>query len=238
MSALHTREDRKRAEEALRERAQLLNLTHDTIFVRDINDVITFWNRGAEELYGWESEQAVGKVTHQLMQTIFPARLEVINAELLRTGRWEGELVHTKRDGTQVAVASRWALQRDEQGNPTAILETNNDITQRKQAETALRESEQRIPLSVRSSTGVSNWEEDFSQVKAAIDDLKSRGIGDFHQYFAAHPEFVEQAISMVKIVDVNDVTVKFCAARARMSCWHPCTRYSCLRRKRSLWES
>jgi PAS domain S-box-containing protein len=135
VSALRTREDRKRAAEALRERAQLLDLTHDTIFVRDMNDVITFWNRGAEELYGWESEQAVGKVSHQLTQTIFPARLEGINAELLRTGRWDGELIHTKRDGTQVPVASRWALQRDEQGNPTAILETNNDITERKRAE-------------------------------------------------------------------------------------------------------
>jgi PAS domain S-box-containing protein len=135
VSALRTREDRRRADEALHERAQLLDLTHDTIFVRDMHDVITFWNRGAEELYGWKSEQAVGKVSHQLTQTIFPARLEEINAELLRTGRWEGELVHTKRDGTQVAVASRWALQRDEQGIPTAILETNNDITERKRAE-------------------------------------------------------------------------------------------------------
>jgi PAS domain S-box-containing protein len=80
VSALRARKDQKRAEEALRERAELLDLTHDTIFVRDMNDVITFWNRGAEELYGWKSEQAVGKVTHQLMQTIFPARLEGINA--------------------------------------------------------------------------------------------------------------------------------------------------------------
>ena len=135
VSALRTREDRKRTEKALRERAQLLDLTHDTIFVRDMSDVITFWNRGAEELYGWKSEQAVGKVSHQLTQTIFAARLEEINAELFRTGRWEGELIHTKRDGTQVTVASRWALQRDEQGNPIAILETNNDITERKRAE-------------------------------------------------------------------------------------------------------
>jgi PAS domain S-box-containing protein len=135
VSALRTREDRKRTEKALRERAQLLDLTHDTIFVRDMSDVITFWNRGAEELYGWKSEQAVGKVCHQLTETLFPARLEEINAELFRTGRWEGELIHTKRDGTQVTVASRWALQRDEQGNPIAILETNNDITERKRAE-------------------------------------------------------------------------------------------------------
>jgi PAS domain S-box-containing protein len=135
VKALRTLEERKRADRALREQAKLLDLTHDTIFVRSMNDVITFWNRGAEELYGWKIEQAVGKVSHQLTRTIFPARLDEINAELLRTGRWDGELVHTKRDGTQVVVASRWALQRDQQGNPIAILETNNDITERKRAE-------------------------------------------------------------------------------------------------------
>src|SRR5499433_2690259 len=125
--------------EALREQARLLDLTHDTIFVRDMNDVITYWNRGAEKLYGWTIEEAVGKVTHQLLQTIFPAPLERINEELLRTDRWEGELVHTKRDGTQVTVASRWSLQRDDHGRSGAILETNNDINERKQAEEARR---------------------------------------------------------------------------------------------------
>jgi two-component system, LuxR family, sensor kinase FixL len=135
-------EDRKQAEEALREQASLLNLTHDTVFVRNMNDVITYWNRGAEELYGWTRDEAVGKVTHQLTQTIFPAPLAEINTELLRTGRWEGELVHTKRDGTPVVVASRWALQRDEQGRPAAILETNNDSTERKRAEDALRKAQ------------------------------------------------------------------------------------------------
>jgi PAS domain S-box-containing protein len=128
--------------EVLREQAGLLNLTHDTVFVRDMNDVITYWNRGAEERYGWTSEEAVGKVFHRLMQTIFPVALKVINSALLRTGCWEGEVVHTKRDGTQVIVASRWSLQRDEQGRPLATLETNNDITERKRAEDALRQSE------------------------------------------------------------------------------------------------
>jgi two-component system, LuxR family, sensor kinase FixL len=135
-------EDRKRAEEALREQASLLDLTHDTVFVRDMHDVITYWNRGAEELYGWTRDEAVGKVTHQLTQTIFPTPLAEINAELLRMGRWEGELIHTKRDGTQVVVASRWSLQRDEQGRPSAILETNNDITERQRAEDALRKAQ------------------------------------------------------------------------------------------------
>jgi PAS domain S-box-containing protein len=123
------------SEETLREQASLLDLTHDTIFVRDMHDSITYWNRGAEDRYGWVRDEAVGKVSHELMQTIFPSPLKEINAELLRSGRWEGELLHTKRDGTQVVVASRWALQRNEQGSPISILETNNDITERRRAE-------------------------------------------------------------------------------------------------------
>jgi PAS domain S-box-containing protein len=125
---------------SLRVRANLLDLTHDTVFRRGMDDVITYWNRGAEELYGWTAEEVVGKVTtHQLLRTVFPAPLDEINAELRRTGRWEGELIHSKADGTQVVVASRWSLQRDERQRPLAVLETNNDITERKQAEDALR---------------------------------------------------------------------------------------------------
>ncbi|MDB6042465.1 MAG: hypothetical protein JWM63_1016, partial [Gammaproteobacteria bacterium] len=127
--------ERSQAEDALREQAALLDLTRDTVFVRDVNDVITFWNRGAEELYGWTREEAIGRVSHDLMQTVFPAPLEYITAELLRDGRWEGELIHTRRDGAKAVVASRWSLQRDNQGRPAATLETNNDITARKQVE-------------------------------------------------------------------------------------------------------
>jgi PAS domain S-box-containing protein len=136
--------ERERSEGVLWEKASLLNLTHDTVFVRDMTDVITYWNRGAEERYGWSSEEAVGRVTHELTQTSFPAPLQEINAELLKTGRWEGELIHTRRDGRTVTVASRWALQRNESGNPVAILETNNDITERRQAEDARLRSEEK----------------------------------------------------------------------------------------------
>jgi PAS domain S-box-containing protein len=144
---------RRRVEEILRERANLLDLTHDTVFVRDMNDVITYWNRGAEELYGWTSEEALGQVTHQLTRTIFPEPLDQINAKLLRTGHWEGELIHTKRDGTRVVVATRWSLQRDEQGRPCAILETNNDVTERKEAEEALRRSRDEFEIKVKERT-------------------------------------------------------------------------------------
>jgi PAS domain S-box-containing protein len=208
-------EDLKRAEDVLRGHAQLLDLTHDTVFVRDMRDAITYWNRGAEMLYGWSRDEAVGRISHQLTQTIFPAPLAEINEELLRTGRWEGELVHSKRDGTRVVVASRWSLQRDELGRAAAILETNNDVTERKRAETELRESEGRY-RHIFQSAGVSIWEEDFSRVKAAIDDLKARGVTDFREYLATHPDFIQQAISLVNIIDVNDTTLTLLQARSK----------------------
>jgi PAS domain S-box-containing protein len=121
------------------QQASLLNLTHDTIFVRDMQDKITYWNRGAQELYGWSPGEAIGRHAHQLLQTVFPTPADVILAELLSTERWEGELGKTKADGTPVMVASRWSLRRDERGQPAAILETNNDITERKRREEEIR---------------------------------------------------------------------------------------------------
>jgi PAS domain S-box-containing protein len=121
------------------QQASLLNLTHDTIFVRDMSDVITYWNRGAQELYGWTAEEAIGKRAHELLRSVFPAPIEEIHAELLRSGRWDGELEKTRADGSQVVVASRWSLRRDEQGHPAAVLETNNDVTERKRRDKEIR---------------------------------------------------------------------------------------------------
>jgi PAS domain S-box-containing protein len=121
------------------QQASLLNLTHDTIFVRDMSDVITYWNQGAQELYGWTAAEAVGKHAHELLRSVFPAPSEEIRAELLRSGRWDGELQKSRSDGTQVIVASRWSLRRDEQGRPVAILETNNDISDRERREREIR---------------------------------------------------------------------------------------------------
>ena len=128
------------AHSVLREQASLLDLTHDAIFVRSMDDVITYWNRAAEELYGWSRDEAIGNVSHKLLQTVFPVSPEQITAELVQAGRWEGDLVHAKRDGTLLTVSSRWSLQRNEHGQPAAVLETNTDITERKRAQAELEE--------------------------------------------------------------------------------------------------
>ncbi len=125
-----------------RAQSQLLDLTQDAIFVRGDGDVITYWNHGAQALYGWTRHEAVGKIAHDLLRTDFPAPLADITHDLLASGRWEGELVHTSRTGERIIVSSRWSLQRDEAGRPVATLETNTDVTDRRHAEERLRDIE------------------------------------------------------------------------------------------------
>jgi PAS domain S-box-containing protein len=137
--------ERKRNEQALAERAQLLDLSSDAIFVRDLADRIIYWNRSASELYGYSREEAMGRVTHELLQTTFPEPLERINERFHRDKRWSGELIHRHKDGTLVVVLSRWTLDMDSRGNRKCVLETNNDITRLKQNEKALLESGERL---------------------------------------------------------------------------------------------
>src|SRR5262249_27369556 len=135
---------RRAAEAELRKQAELLSLSHEALLVREPDGRISFWNRGAEETYGWTAEEALGKRAHGLLQTVFPAPFAEIETILREQGRWNGELVQVRRDGARIVVASRWSQQRDERGRPAAALETNTEVTARKRAEEALRESEER----------------------------------------------------------------------------------------------
>jgi PAS domain S-box-containing protein len=136
---------RKRAEESLAEQARLLQLTNDAILIRDSSDHITYWNRGASQVYGYSSDEALGRVSHELLRTKFPMPLEQIKEHLRNEDRWTGELTHLRKDGSKVVVMSRWALDTDKNGIPESILETNNDITAQKQSEEALRESQDQL---------------------------------------------------------------------------------------------
>jgi PAS domain S-box-containing protein len=125
----------KQTERRLAEQARLLDLTNDAVIVRDYQDRIVYWNRGAEQMYGFSAKEALGKITHKLLRTVHRGSYESIRKDLERDNHWSGELIHTRKDGKTIAVFSRWSLDRDARGRPASILETNSDITARKRAE-------------------------------------------------------------------------------------------------------
>ncbi|MEZ2276790.1 MAG: PAS domain S-box protein [Microcoleus sp.] len=179
---------RKRTEQVMQQNLQMLDLASDALIIRELDGTINYWNQGAERMYGFTKQEALGKCTHTLFTTIFPQPLETILAQLEDREYWEGELIHTTNYHTKITVFSRWNLQRDEQGKPKAILETNNDITGRKQAEI----ENQRLRSIVESSSdfiGMATMEgEPFYLNSAGIklvglnspEELKTKNTGEF----------------------------------------------------------
>src|SRR6185295_2428238 len=128
-----------RQEKALSSQGRLLDMSKDSIFMRDEQDRIIYWNHGAELLYGWGREEAIGKISHELFKTEFATSLEEVRSTLNRDGCWLGELVHITQEGRRITVDSHWSQERDPDGKLGAVLEINTDITERKRAEGALR---------------------------------------------------------------------------------------------------
>lgn len=133
--------ERKLVEEEGQKNARLLDLANDTIIVCNIEGDITYWNRGAEKLYGWTRGEVIGRNLGDLLQAEFVMPPEAVQEILFREDYWEGEIVHTRKDGGKVTVLSRWTLQRDHRDIPISYSEINRDITELKRKERELRES-------------------------------------------------------------------------------------------------
>ncbi len=129
----------KRRTAQLGRQAALLDLARDAIIVRTIDGKIGFWSSGAEATYGFTREEAFGKTIDTLLRTEFPLPLEEIMDIVQRERRWEGELIHTRKDGQQIIALGRWSLREGAAGGPPEILEINRDISERKQTEQLLR---------------------------------------------------------------------------------------------------
>jgi PAS domain S-box-containing protein len=136
-----TRELRER-DAGFARQAELLDLVQNAIVVRDLEARISFWNAGAEKMYGWTRASALGKTTHDLLHTSLPEPVEGVAARLVREGKWTGEVVQTSRDGTLITVESQWTLRRAGNGEPYEIIEVNTDITGQKQTHEHLRQAE------------------------------------------------------------------------------------------------
>lgn len=127
--------ERKRAEQKIQQQAALLNVATDAILVRDWSNKILFWNKGAERLYGWTAEEALGKNALELLYKEALPQLQDIQNTVSECGSWQGELHQVTKDGKDIIVESRWTLVRDDQDKPKSILVVNTDITEKKQLE-------------------------------------------------------------------------------------------------------
>ncbi|HET6556158.1 MAG TPA: PAS domain S-box protein [Prolixibacteraceae bacterium] len=202
--------EREQAAEKNLAQVALLNSVHDAIMVRNVDDRIIYWNKGAERKYGWNFEEVSGNIAQDQLKTEFPIPLSEIKAQVAEKGIWEGELIHSRKDGNKIVMNSRWIAHKDQKGHFSGILEINRDITNQKQIEKELRLLNERISTATRSAQ-VGIWDWDIGNNHLVWDDqmytLYAIRKKDFPEAFEAwlnglHPEdresinrIVQQAI-------------------------------------------
>jgi PAS domain S-box-containing protein len=139
--------ERKKAEDAIRRQASLIDLSPDAIMVRELEGAITFWSQGAERLYGWTMSEAVGQPSHILLKTRSSEPLSNIISQIKISERWSGELYQKAKDGRDIIVQSGWLAEKDEKGGIKSILESNLDITERKMIEERLKTAQRFVTI-------------------------------------------------------------------------------------------
>ncbi len=137
---LRLRKEKEQADELMRKQASLIDLSPDAIIIKKPDGTITFWSAGAQKLYGWTNSQAVGKYTHTLLDTKCPESSDDVLRELKETGKWAGELQHRTKDGQIRIVQSYWLATLNETGEIAEIMESNVDVTDRKEMQNKLEE--------------------------------------------------------------------------------------------------
>ncbi|MBX4920469.1 PAS domain-containing protein (plasmid) [Rhizobium bangladeshense] len=196
----------------LEEQARILELSHDTVIIRNSRDIIVYWNDGAEKLYGWSRDAAIGCTCGELLQCRFPA--QEIAAALENEGQWSGEVVRTRRDGTRLVLASRWLRRRDPDGRFIGTIESSADLTERRRADEQLRASERKY-RTIFDAAGFATWESDWSEtMRIALDSVPDgQQLGP---WLESHPEITHQAIAAAVIRDANPAAVDLFEADAR----------------------
>jgi PAS domain S-box-containing protein len=189
--------ERNRVEEMLRQHASLLDIA--PVLVRDMQDRIVFWSSGLAKLYNFTREEAEGRVSHDLLKTKFPEPLPQIQKKLETDGIWEGELLHSDRDGNEVVVNSQWVLYRDTEGAPIRILELNADITAKKRAE-ALQLRSQKLESLGTLSGGIAH---DFNNILLAINGNAKLAIADLPPDHPVQQSLVEIAKAGSRATDL-----------------------------------
>jgi PAS domain S-box-containing protein len=205
------------AEDRVREQAALLDLASDAILVQDLSGKVSYWNKGAERLYGWSAAQALGNEMDALFPTQDKPALAAAEQELLAHGEWIGELRKHTQSGEEVTVSSRWTLLRNDRGEPCSVLKIDTDITAKKKLESQFLRA-QRIEGIGTLATGMAH---DLNNILAPIlmsagylrwdipPQEREKAIGRIELSVKRGAEIIQQVLTFGRGIDGERVAVK-----------------------------
>lgn len=207
----------KDIEERIREQASLLDEARDAILVRDLEHCVLFWNKGAERIYGWSAEEAVGKRVHELYLSDNPTAFEQAFSSLMENGEWTGELRQVTKDKKELIVECRWTLVRDEAGEPKSILIINTDVTEKRKIESQFLRAQRMESIGTLAS-GIAH---DLNNILAPIlmavqilrmkstDEMSRQWLETLEQNAERGAKIVQQVLSFARGVEGERITVQ-----------------------------
>ncbi|HEX6043419.1 MAG TPA: PAS domain S-box protein [Pyrinomonadaceae bacterium] len=171
--------ERKRAEAQIIEQAALLDQAQDAIMVRDLDQKILFWNKGAEKIYGWSANEVIGKYAEDVLFKEPSRQFDTARDAIVEHGEWKGEMHQTRRDGAEIIIESRWTLVRDEREQPKAILVINTDITEKKRMEAQFLRAQRMESIGTLAGGIAHDLNNVLSPIVMAVDMLQLKAVDE-----------------------------------------------------------
>jgi two-component system, cell cycle sensor histidine kinase and response regulator CckA len=194
--------ERRARENKITEQAALLDYARDAILVRRLDDVVIYWNRSAERIYGWSTAEAVGRNIVELCYGDDRSQFEKAKERLYEKGEWSGELRHRTKDGRERMVDSSWTLVRDEEDHPQSIFTINTDITEKKKLEAQYLHAQRMESIGTLASGIAHDLNNVLSPILMAIQLLQIRFTDeDSHRLLSVLQENTERGAEMIKQV-------------------------------------
>ncbi|TKJ22974.1 MAG: hypothetical protein CEE43_04465 [Promethearchaeota archaeon Loki_b32] len=199
----------KNIEEKVKFQAKLVETISDAIISTDLKFNIITWNKAAESIYGWKAEEVKRKNISDVIPIEYPYDdQDIVLKEFFEIGKWKGEVIQPRKNGNLINILTSISMIKGNNGKPIGVVAINRNITERKKAEQELKESEMKY-RDLFENSPIALFEQDFSELKTYLDDLRASGVSDFEKYLDENPEEIMNFTSMIKLIDINRKTVE-----------------------------